>query len=220
MVDFARIQNRIYYGYTKAAIRLGTAHNVYRPLTLIDPLQTAYFLKSVLISVDQNLKYTSTRKYGDNLWQFLPVDGLTLQNYDYFTNSTSTYFISDIAPDDRLSPPLCVQCNTKIDIARPSNLPLTPGTNAYQQYQPASSTLIVKNCPVSFLQHGRMDASNMKLPTSVKLPYYAITMPDLNLNLKTDDVVTDTRGRRLSILSAERTKKGLGFRIIVVEQGT
>lgn len=102
MVDFARVQNRIYYGYGKAATRLGTNHDIYRTTNPINPIQAANFFATQLFSVDQNLKYMSPKKYGDLIWQFLPFNGLVLQNYDYFVNSTTTYFIADIAPTDRL----------------------------------------------------------------------------------------------------------------------
>lgn len=220
MVDFARVQNRIYYGYGKAATRLGTSHAVYRSADGNNPIQSANFLFNQLISVDQNLKYTSARKYGDAVWQFLPENGLVLQNYDYFVSPSSiNYFIVDIIPDDRLTPPTCVECNGIITLYRPVNT-RTPGTNAYQAFDPSTAPQILINCPASILEHSRTDGGNMKLPTSVKLPFYSILVPEFDdIIVKTGDVIVDDKGRRLAVINAERTKKVSGFRITACELG-
>lgn len=220
MVDFARVQNRIYYGYTQASKRLGTSHLIYRSPDGINPIQSNNQIGTQLISIDQDLTYKKTKKYGDMVWQFLPEDGLNLQNYDYMVGSTVTYFIVDVAPDGRLSPPTCVECNAIISITAPSNKPLNPGVNPYQSYQKDIPSPILQNCPVSILQHGKMDTSNMRLPTSVRLPYYSIILPEFDdVVIQTGYVITDDIGRRLNVLSAERTKKTLGFRIIAVQDG-
>jgi len=220
MVDFARVQNRIYYGYGKAAIRLGTQHAIYRTLNPINPIQAANLVGNTFISIDQNLKYMTPKKYGDLVWQFLPFDGLSLQDFDYMVGGTTTYFIADIAPDDRLSPPLCVECNAVISVNRPTNAPLPAGTVPYQQYQPATSVLKVQAMPCMLLQHSKIDAHNLKLPTSVKLPYFAITIPEIDgLDVITGDIITDDNGRRLAVISSELTRRTLGLRIVAVELG-
>jgi hypothetical protein len=221
MVDFARIQNRIYYGYGKAAVRLGTNHAIYRSTDGINPIQEANFLFNQLISIDQNYKYTSPKKYGDPVWQFLPEDGLQLQNFDYMVGGTTTYFIGDIKPDDRLSPPVCVECNATMTIYRPVTT-RTAGTNAYQTFDQANLPKILVNCPVSILQHSKTDAaSTMKLPTGVKLPFYNVYLPEfVGVIIKTGDVVVDNKGRRLAVINTESTRRSLGFRILAAELGT
>lgn len=221
MANFARIQNRIYYGYGKAAQRLGTAHAVYRSADGNNPIQPANFLFNQLISIDQNYKYTSAKKYGDPVWQFLPENGLVLQNYDYLVSPNGiNYFIVDIVPDDRLNPPTLVECNAIITISDPSNAPLTPGKNTYQAFNQETSPKILINCPASILQYTRMDSSNMKLPTSVRLPMYSILLPDFDgVNIKTGALIVDDSGRRLSVITCEQTKKTLGLRILASEQG-
>lgn len=226
MVDFARVQDRIYYGYGKAAIRLGTSHSIYRSADGINPITSPNLLGTQLISVDADLKYNRARKYGDMSWYFLPQDGLgtslfALQNYDYMVGSTVTYFIADIAPDDRLSPPLCVECNATVSIISPIN-PITPGANTYQAYQPGVGTQRIQNCPASILQYssGSKDGT-LKLPSGCKLPFYQITLPDFDdVVIGSGDVLIDDEGRRMIISSAERTKKVLGFRLIAAQLGT
>jgi hypothetical protein len=220
MVDFARVQNRIYYGYGKAAQRLGSSHAVYRSVDGNNPIQEANFVFNQLISIDQNYKYTSAKKYGDPIWQFLPENGLLLQNFDYFVSPSGiNYFIIDIIPDDRLTPPICVECNAILTLYRPVNT-RTPGTNTYQAFDPYTAQKILINCPVSILQHTKTDGSNMKLPTSVKLPFYSILIPEFDdIIIKTGDVIIDDKGRRMAVINAERTKKSLGFRIVAGELG-
>ncbi len=227
MADFARIQNRIYYGYGKASLRLGTTHSVYRSSTGINPIASGNLLGTQLFSMDADLKYIKPRKYGDNTWQFLPQDAqgttlFALQNYDYLVGSTVTYFIVDILPDDRLSPPLCMQCNGIVSIFSPSSTTLTPGSGAYIEYQLGQGVTRVTACPASILQYstGNKEVS-LKLPTSPKLPYYQIVLPEFGGTIiKTGDMITDDAGRTMIIVSAERTTKNLGFRIVASEVAT
>lgn len=215
MVDFARVQNRIYYGYTKAAQRLGTTHAIYRSSNGINPLQMSNFQFNTRISIDQDFKYVKGRKYGDMSWQFLPEDGLTLRTYDYMVGSEFTYFIADIAPDGRLNPPLCVECNAVITL-NGLRSPLVSGKNPYQQIvqQP-----ILVNCPAAILEYTRMDMSNMKLPTSVKNPTYNITVPEFDsVIIQTGDEIDDDKGRRMVVIAAEITSKSLGLRILAQEK--
>lgn len=216
MVDFARIQNRIYYGYGKAAFRLGTAHDIYRSASAINPIQANNLFKNIKVSIDQNLTYKTTSKYNDPAWQFLPEDGLTLQPYDFMTGAGNTYFIADIAPYARLTPPLCIECNTTISIDATGHT-LSEGLNSYQELAPL--TRIVENCPVSFLEYTRAGSDNMKLPTSGKMPYYNIIMPGFDgLEVDTGYIITEGN-RRLTVLTAELSNKSLGLRIMAIQQG-
>lgn len=221
MVDFARVRNRIYYGYGKAARKLGTTHAIYRSSSPITPIQVSTFVKNTLISLDADFRYDKARKYGDVTWQLLPEDGLTLQNYDYMVSSDGiNYYIVDIASVDRLSPPLCIECNAIISIKRPTNS-LTPGTNSYQEFQISGGTQIALNCPASIIEHARMEVIPIKIPTSVKLPFYEIGMPILgsSMQINVGDIVTDDSGRQMAVMSAERTKKSLGFRLLAGQLG-
>lgn len=218
MVDFARIQNRIYYGYGKAAIRLGTSHDIFRTPNGINPLQATNFIGSQLIGIDTDYTYVKQKKYGEPVWQLLPEDGLSLQNYDYLVGTDMTYFIVDIASTERLSPPIAVECNSTINLVDPKST-LTPGTNTYQQLQ--TGTTILLNCPCSILEYTRFASNNMKLPSSVTLPHYQIILPDFDdVIIKTGQIIYDGIGRKFAVISAERTKRNLGFRIFASLEGT
>lgn len=219
MADFAKIRSKIYYGYGKAAQRLGANFDIYRPPNGLNPLAQTNFLDTRKVSIDQDWTYKKTKKYGDPTWQFLPIDGLTLQNFDYMVGPDNTYFIVDIASNERLNPIITVECNATItlykNISTRSN-----GTNPYQAYDPFTGQKLLENCPVSLLQHNKTDPTGMKLPTSVKLPFYQIIAPDFDsIVIKTGDVIEDDKGRRLSVINAEKTKKSLGFRILASELG-
>jgi hypothetical protein len=229
MVDFARIQNRIYYGYGKAAIRLGTDHSIYRSSNGVDPISSGNLLGTQKISIDADLKYNKARKSGDMMWYFLPEDGLgqngsfALANYDYMVGPDTTYFIADIDPGDRLSPPSCIECNAVASIASVTNS-LTPGSNGYQSYQPSSppSNYYLTNFPCAILQYARgYKEMSLKQPTSSGLPSYQIIVPAFDdVVIKIGDILTDTTGRRMQINSAERVKRASGFRLIAMQLGT
>jgi hypothetical protein len=213
MADFARIQNRIYTkGYEKSAIHLGTEHTIYRSTDGIDPLKDDNLFGTRLISVDQNYKYTTTKKYGDSVWQFLMTDGLTLRNYDYFVSPSGTiYFIADIAPDNRLNPPLCVECNKIITITRPTQ-PTGIGAVDYGAYLPSTATELLVSCPASVLEGTKGEANAVKFPLDTRSPYYEILLPYLGgVNLRIGDFIADQNDYRLVISSVELT--GLGWRL-------
>jgi hypothetical protein len=212
MANFARIQNRIYYGYGKAAIHLGVTHDIYRSATAVNPIDSGNLIDSLLVSVDEDLKYNKPSRYGHPTWQFLPEDGLTLQNFDFMVGSI-TYFIVDIAPTDRLSPPLCIECDNVVTITRPSN-PLSAGANGYSQYQPGTATPLYTSCPAALIEYSRGDNStSMKIPTSVKMPQYKVFLPLLGgVQLQTGDILQDANNNRYAISSVEQTT--LGYRLL------
>lgn len=219
MFDFNAIRGLVYLGYGIAARYLGADFQVYRPPNGLNPLAQENYVDTRKISIDQDWTYKKTKKYGDPTWQFLPENGLTLQNYDYLVGPDNTYFITDVASDERLNPIICVECNANITLYKNISARST-GTNAYQAYDPFTGQKLLENCPVSLLQHTRFDPAGMKLPTSVKLPFYQITAPDFpNIVIRTGDVIQDDKGRRLAVINAEKTKKSLGFRIIASELG-
>lgn len=214
MVSFTLVQNRIYTrGYKKCAEKLGVNFKIYRSTNGLNPIQPNNLLPDQKVWIDQDFKANKSRKYGDMTWQFTPEFGLTLQNYDYMVGPTTTYFIGDIAPSDRFTPPLCVECNGIISLFDLTNAPLIPGKNNYQEY--GNKVPILLNCPVAILQNSKMDMENMKLPTSVKLPYYSIFVPYFDdIVIKSGNEIEDNKGRKMMVINAEQTKKSLGIRII------
>lgn len=217
MVNFARIQNKIYKGYGKAAERLGSTHAIYRSASAINPIQNPNLIGNQLISVDQDFTYVKARKYGDPTWQFMAEDGLSLQKFDFMVNSQNTYYIVDIKPVERLNPPICVECNTTLTITRPYDA-LIPGNNPPVSYQIGSAQALYTNCPASLIEGSRGDNQNMKLPTSVRMPLYKILLPFLgNVELKSGDIIQDAKNIRYALTSIELT--GLGYRLQAAIQG-
>jgi hypothetical protein len=209
MADFASIQNRIYYGYGKAAQRLGTTHAVYRSADGNNPIQQANFIFNQLISVDQDLTYKKAQKYNDPVWQFLPANGLLLQNFDYFVSPSGiNYFITDIVPDDRLTPPTCVECNEVITITRPTQ-PTGKGAVGYGGYLPGTAEVLLTSCPASVLEGFRGEANALKMPLDTRSPYYKILLPYLgDITLRISDLISLSDGTRLVISSVELADMG------------
>lgn len=211
MVDFARIQNRIYYGYGKAAIRLGTTHTIYRSSNGINPIQSGNIITSMLIGIDYDYTYKKAKKYGTPVWQFLAENGLSLLQYDYLVSNTTTYFIIDVIPTDRLDPPLCVECNDTLTITRPTQ-PTGDGAVGYGGYSPATAETLLVNCPASLLEGKRGDSNSLKLPLDTRLPSYKVLLPYLGgINLRIGDFISSTTNNRLVISSVELS--GLGWRL-------
>jgi hypothetical protein len=211
MVDFARIQQKIYKGYGKAAIRLGTSHAIYRSTDGNNPIKIGNFLFNQLVGIDQDYTYKKAKKYGDPTWQFLPENALLLQNFDYMVNQGNTYFIIDVMPTDRLNPILCVECNTIITVTRPTQ-PTGTGAVGYGGYLPATATTLLTSCPASVLEGTKGETNTLKLPLDTRSPYYKILLPYLGgIQLRISDLVSLPNGNRLVISSVELT--GLGWRL-------
>lgn len=211
-MDAATLQDRIYSGYGKAALRIGTSYEIFRSSTAIDPLSSGNSQGPILVGVDQNYKYVSPAKYGDETWQIL-ADGRSLMTFDYLVG-TATYFICSMQD---LLPILVNQCNRMLTISRPFE-ENGGGYTGYSGYLPSTSTVLMQNCPATVLENSKGDPNSAKLPTSSKTPYFRIYIPFFGVDLKIGDIVQNELGERFVITSNEKTD--MGWRLIAGTLGT
>lgn len=222
MVNATYIQRKIYYGYNKAAIRLGYNYYIYRAPNGINPISPANLVGEVYVSPNVNWAYDRFNKYGNTIWQ-LVHDGRKTNVFDYLVivpgqgsgnipaPTEQTFFIG---AQQLLLPILGVECNRRVTITRPFQN-IGTGENVYGGYAPTDTVLLMQSAPCSVLLSTHSGQSNpLSLPLDTRLPRYQLLMPKLpGVELRIGDLVDDDRGVRVAITGVELTD--LGYRLNV-----
>ncbi len=215
-MDGATLQARIYSGYAKAALRIGTTFSLYRPTTATNPIATPTLLGALLASFNaMDMKYGKPNPYGKPMWYCL-ADGSQLQEGDYLVSADMTYFIAAMQP---LLPILAVDCNRVVTAFRPQQQ-TGVGAVGYGGNTAQNETVLASGFPASILQGTKGERGDTKLPGDVRNPWWTILLPNIpgGVVMRTDDVLTDDLGRRYTISSAEQTD--LGWRLTALETET
>lgn len=206
-MDATILQNRIYAGYGKAALRVGQDYSVYRPQSaLLDAISPVNLIETIKASFNaQDMAYTKPNKFGQSLWYGI-FDGRLVQVGDYLVGAGGTYFVAGM---QETLPILVVQANCIVSIAF-STLGTGTGGIGYDGVNGASMTRVLTNRPASILQGG--GGQRVDLPSDVKNPQWNIIIPHIaGLYIDTGYVMTDDLGRDYAVQSAELTD--LGWRI-------
>ncbi len=211
-MDSATIQNRIYKGYGKAALRLGQVYSQYRPVGAGNPLATVRSTFNASFNAE-DMTYSRPNKYGKPTW-FGLFDGTQTKVSDYLVGPGGTFFI---AAQQLTLPILCVECNRTITVLRPQQQSGI-GAQGYGGDTYANETVLMQSWPASVLQGSKGEKSETALPGDVRMAWAAILLPYAGVTLRSDDIVTDDLARRFVISSAELTD--LGWRITAMQAQT
>jgi hypothetical protein len=224
-MDAATLQQRIYGGYAKAALRTGSAFTVYRPSgtsAAADPLVPGNIVTTLPASFNaEDMRYARPNVYGRATWYCL-TDGTQVEAGDYLVNGGGIFFLAALQP---LLPILAVQCNRAVRIGRmpPANgagFVGYAGVVESQQQDALGSAgpggAFGSGWPASILMAGKSD-SDAVLPSSVKQGGVTILLPpSVPLTIVQSDLLQDDLGREFTITSAESTD--LGWRIQATEE--
>jgi len=206
-MDGPEIQEKIYYGYGKAATHLGLTYTIYRSIDGLDPIKPENIVGEVKLSPTVAWSYMVPKKYGDNTW-ILVVDGRVIQPGDYLVGPVRTFFVASL---EHLMPILGVMCDRQITIVRPKS-PDGVGDVGYSGYvnkDVATGDTLYTNVPASFLKSSRGERNPVKLPTSAKMPWYAVFLPALgSVFLRNGDIITDDANQQFVISDNEHTHLG------------
>jgi hypothetical protein len=214
-MDGAKIQDRVYRGYAKAASKIGLAHALYRPVGAAAALATGNLITTLPASFNaEDMKYGKPNKYGKPLWYAI-VDGAQTQVGDYLVGPSGTFFI---AAQQALLPILAVQCSNTIDVLRPQQQ-TGVGAVGYGGDTDDNETPLLTGWPASVLQGTKGEKSETHLPGDTRTPWWAVLLPALGgVTIKTNDLITDDLGRRLIVSSAELSD--LGWRLTAMQAMT
>lgn len=217
-MNAATLQSKVYSGYAKAAMRIGTPCGVYRPTSaLTAALDAANLVTSIPASFNaQDMNYSRPNGYGKATWYCL-ADGSQLETGDYLLEpGEPPFFVAALQP---LLPILVVQCNRVVDLSRPHGVDHV-GAQPYGGESLSSADVLATGFPASILQGTKGEKNAVNLPGDVRSPWWSVLLPNLPgaVYLRADDIMTDDLGRRYKISSAEQTD--LGWRMSAMEAET
>lgn len=217
-MDGATLQNRIYKGYAKAALRIGQLYNQYRPSGSANPLAT--LRGTIYASFNaEDMTYARPNKYGKPTW-FAVMDGTQTQVGDYLTGPEGTFFI---AAQQLALPILAVECNRTIRIARTTASTAVGAigyggvvdANQIDVLGTSNAGALVTGWPASILIGGRADRTK-ELPADVKNAGWQVLLPaSVPVTIAEADILHDDLNRRYAVYAAEQTD--LGWRLTVNE---
>lgn len=211
-MDAAKLKEKVYIGYGKAAKRIGYSAQQYRADSAFDPLQTVV-LQTLSASFTTNFTYSAPNKYGQATWLGV-FDGRGFLPGDFLVSpEDGTFFVAAM---QTTLPIYCVQTNRTIKVLRTSQAPGGGGVQGYGGTTAANEVAIMSGWPASILQGTKGEKSPVNLPADAKTPWYAILFPNFgDIVLRTSDIITDDIGRRYVISSAELTD--MGWRITAMQ---
>ncbi|WDZ97978.1 hypothetical protein Herbaro_09415 [Herbaspirillum sp. WKF16] len=217
-----KLQDKIYAGYGKAALRLGMDNVQFRPAGAGNPLATAGVTLKASFNAE-DMKYGKANKYGNAVWWGL-FDARLTQAGDYLVGPQGTFFIAS----QQLHLPIqCVQCNRRIALSRAAT---QSGVGAVGYGGPcgtAGDQVVVgepggsiadTGWPASILLFGQRERSATGLPGSVQQIGWRILLPASvppGVVINAGDIITDDLGRRYACQGAELTD--MGWRITSTE---
>ena len=204
------IQQKIYAGYAKAALRIGPTYSLYRSTSMIDPIQASTLLGTLNASFNIGGSYAGQAKANQLYWQII-ADATQFEVGDYLVGP-DTYCVLAL---DSLLPPIALRCTQTLSFFRPSindDPGLQPYPNpemgdAYAQGIPG--VLTVKK------ETGRPDA---QLPTDNALrAFYGAFFYLPDGSVQTRDQITDENGDNYQVVSAQKGLFGYEALLELVE---
>lgn len=212
-MDGNTIQQRIYAGRGKAALRIGLPCRVFRPKSAALPL--ANLLTTLYAAFNAgDSTYLKPNKYGNPIW-FADLDGRYTRPGDYLVR-VSDGGIWFIAAQEQLVPIVAVECNRSVKITRAADNQAC-GVGEYSSLASDVDYLGTDDTrwPASILLGGRALSAN-GLPADVKQSGWRILLPpSVPVTIGAGDIAIDDLDRRYAIESAEVTD--MGWRLTVNE---
>lgn len=207
-MDAAKLRDKVYIGYGKAAQRIGYVAQQYRATSAFNPLETPA-LQSINASFTTNFTYSAPNKYGQATWLGV-FDGREFLPGDYLVSpEDGTFFVAAM---QTTLPIYLVQCNLTISVLRTTQDSPSGSAGGVQNYggtTAANEVALMTGWPASVLNGTKGEKSPVGLPSDAKTPWYIMLLPQYeDVVLRTSDIVTDNIGRRYVISSAELTDMG------------
>lgn len=213
-MDARGIRSKIWYGFGKAAAKLGFPARVYRAATAHNPVVEANHITTLPASFNaEDMGYRKPNKYGHPTW-FALLDGNHTQVGDILVSEEDgTFFIAAQQTD---LPILVVSCNTTADVLRvPVNANV--GLQPYGGVTAAAEQALMTAWPASILLGGKGEHNDANLPADTRAGQYSILLPAVaGTQLRASDIVRDHMGRRFALMSVELTD--LGWRLTAREE--
>ncbi|MCC3246682.1 hypothetical protein LG047_15380 [Methylocystis sp. WRRC1] len=208
-MDGAKAQAKIWRGYGKAALRLGTSFSVYRATNWINPIQALNLRTTILASftpssTDQ-FGYGKSLKPEDYLRNGL-FDATDLLPRDILKGDKGTFYIAALEP---LLPPTCVRCDRTISLRRQAAQTPQIGEAPYGGVSIAGETALASGVPAAILKASASTRPKGLLPSDAPGPTgFQIFVPLPKGAVRDRDVIADDEGYRYHVSDAQWTLNG------------
>lgn len=224
-MDGPGINEKIRYGYAKAAEKLGQDFQLYRSATPIEPLNSGNLVGTIKAVMSQDWTWMKANRPGNAIW-YCCIDGqavsapLSAQEGDYLVGD-GTFFV--LSKQYQL-PIQTMECNRVLDIIRATQ-PKTAGPQPYGAYiQQDDDTVetIMTQMPASVLKTGSQASAPSRLPTDTEEPKWIIQLPNIGgVNIRVGDFIIDDIAENYVVTTNEETE--FGWRLVaqqVVNSGS
>ena len=166
---------------------------------------------SLYLNPDPNLKSVKPSQSGKPVW-YAMVDRTNTLVGDFFVGPLGTLFIQS---QQSLLATALIQCNDVLTFSRPhqraSYDPSLSQSGTPSQYQDICIAV-----PASVLDKSRAEKSDVGLPLDPKFGTFEVLLPDLGVQIRTSDRITDRTGNQYSVESVELTP--LGYRLLITSE--
>jgi len=208
-MDGPGINQKIRFGYAKAAQKLGQPFQLYRSATSFNPINDSNLIGLIKCVATIDWKWMKSNRPGNAIFWLL-VDGqsssypLSAQEGDYLVGE-ETYFV---LTKEYQMPMSGVQCNVIASIIRPKSA-AGIGDQGYSYYPNIEDVPIMELMPISILKDKSGQPSPNKLPTDTSQPGWLALLPNLgDIKIKTGDILKDNDGSDYVIGVNEKTEFG------------
>ncbi|PRP68704.1 hypothetical protein BUE93_20785 [Chromobacterium amazonense] len=208
-----KLNAKVWAGYAKAAKKIGTPYQHYRPSSASNPLAAGNRLADLPVSLNaEDPRFARPNVYGKPTWYAI-ADGSQLKVGDYIVGIEGTLFVAAL---QQLLPIFMVDCNRTISILRETRADGF-GQLPYGGDTPDIEQPLMAGWPASVLQGPKGEKNETGLPGDVRTPWWAILLPAWpTVTIRTSDIITDDLGRRYIVSSAELTD--LGWRLTATQK--
>ena len=210
-MDGVKLQSKLWKGYGKAALRIGTPYAVYRPSGATNPIVSGNLITTIpaafTIHGAGQYKFDKPSDYKDALFHGL-FDATMLHQGDYLVGSSGTYFISAFDP---IKPILCVNASRTLTISRQNTIAAPGSSNvatlvtAYSGDTIANETAIYQSWPGVLAYVDKSMWPAVQLPADTTKPGgWKILLPAIPgfPAIMENDIVTDDSGKRYQVDAA------------------
>ena len=209
-----RLQDLIYRGMGRAALKTGQLYNAFRPSGNTNPCAaTNRYLQLRAAFNATDPRFVRANTYGHPVWYGVFDSAYTLPGDYLIEHDTGrTFFIASQPP---LLPVVTVLAERIVSVLRPGG-PTGFGVQAYGGVEIAAASLLLGNWPASMIEGGNGGGARYAgdLPADVRLTAFTLLLPTLpGIVPRVEDLVEDDLGRNFVVSSAELSE--LGWRLVV-----
>jgi hypothetical protein len=220
-MDGVLLQQKIYGGYAKSALRVGLPFDLYRPVGTSNPMAAGNKITTLKAAFAGHsapqFNFGRPSDYKDPLFHAL-IDGTQVQRGDYLASSATVEGPFYVASMDPVVPILVVQTNRTVTVYRPDGAASKPiGVSGYAgtvaSTANANETAIMTAWPASVLE-GARGINQGNLPGDAGIGIWRIKLPYAGVLITQGSIVIDDLGKRMVVRQAELSDLGWNLQAV------